>query len=299
MTRELVRAHPHRVAQSNRVDPDPWLFEDSRQPVPDGAIQGWDPTVDLHITRIVRLDPTSIRRDCELSDAAPLSLAVVWTCSTTSLRGGQSFPLASDSNQVETPLTLVGAQLFEKVVVQTQVILAGVHVSASPLAPRLPGSVLWTDEREFNLGGRAARFPMEWLDFNASGWLSPMAAWYLDWSPDEPEMPAMGAIRLYLNSAHEPLHEALVAADPTPEQLLLRQAVEFDVARTLVSRALASDDFWRDEENTEDGTVGAAIATLISALFPSDTPEGLRAKWRTDPRRIEVMLQAAMGLFRN
>lgn len=298
MTRGLVRVRPHLGARPDRVEVGPWIPDGSGVPVTDQPLVGWDPSVDLRLTRSVRVDAAGIRRDCALPETVPLSLAIAWACSATSLRGATARAVTSDLVG-EAAIELVGAELSDQVLVRTQVVLSSRTEGLSPIAPMLAGSILWEDEQIVVLEGRSARFPMEWLDFPASGWLPAGAGWFLDWSPEEPEMPAMGAMRLYINSGHESLHEALVAGNPTPAELVVREAIEFDVTRTLVTRALASDEFWRNNGESELGSAGEAVSALIGALFPNDTLEGLRAKWRADPQRIELQLQAATGLFWN
>jgi hypothetical protein len=297
MTRGLVRARPHLMARPDRVEVGPWS-DVSGTPLTDQPLVGWDPSVDMRLTRSIRVDAASIRRDCALPVAAPLTLAVAWACPATSLRGATTRVVSPDLGG-EVGVELVGAELSGQVIVLTQVVLSSRVDGESQIAPTLAGSILWEDEQVVALQGRSARFPMEWVDFAASGWLPAGAGWFLDWSPDEPEMPAMGAMRLYINSGHESLSGALVSVDPTPAELVVREAIEFDVARTLVTRALASDEFWRNNGETELGSAGNSVATLIGALFPNDTVDGLRAKWRADPQRIELQLQAATGLFWN
>jgi hypothetical protein len=298
MTRGLVRARPHLVALQDRVEAGPWIPDGSSVPMTDQPLVGWDPSVDIRLTRTVRVDAAGIRLDCALPEAAPLSLAIVWACSATSLRGATTQAVTPDLGD-DVGVQLVGAELSGQVVVRLQVVLSSRVEGVSQIAPFIAGSILWEDEQVVVLEGQSARFPMEWLDFAASGWLPAGAGWFLDWSPDEPEMPALGAMRLYINSGHESLSRALAAANPTAAERVVREAIEFDVARTLVTRALASDEFWRNSSESEPGSAGDSVATLIGALFPNDTLEGLRAKWHADPQRIELQLQAAAGLFWN
>jgi len=294
---QSVLARPHRIAHPDRVDARAWTLGDRGEPIPEGPIPGWDPSVDLTFNRNIRLDPASIRNDCDLPPTAPISVAVVWFCPATSLRSGSYVPINGESD-LSLAALVPGSNLGHRLVLRTQVLLAGNASPVSALGPRLPGSVLWEDEIWVTLEGRGARFPMEWLEFGISGWLPPDAGWYLDWSPEEPDLPSMGSVRLLLNANHQSIREAVSAIEPDEAQSLIRESIEFDVARTLVGGALDAEGFWPPGTNFAEGTVGASLAVLFAALYPNDSFESLRDRWRMDPQRVIVRLQAAFRLYR-
>jgi hypothetical protein len=62
-------------------------------------------------------------------------------------------------------------QIAEKVRFELTLILARPGKSSSRLAPLLPGSILWREEKLIILEGQGTRFPTELVSFTETGWL--------------------------------------------------------------------------------------------------------------------------------
>ncbi len=119
------------------------------------------------------------------------------------------------------------------------------------------------------------------------------------WSPDEPEAPALRAVRLYLNEGHAIVRAAVTANPPEPHQQVIRDAIEFDVARSLILGALRADPEAWDQAAGEPGSIASVVNRLLRVVFPTETLEGLRNRYSTTPQRLEVKIQDGLRLFRD
>ncbi|WP_245906201.1 hypothetical protein [Mycolicibacterium palauense] len=123
------------------------------------------------------------------------------------------------------------------------------------------------------------------------------AAWLLEWESDELEAPVLGGMRLLVNSSHETLPEMLRSGSSDARSGLLRAFVTFDVARSLVVGALASEHFVEDPESFESGTIGRMLFELISTCWPGAQLSALQARSIDDAARFEAELQARFGVI--
>ena len=296
MTR--VRSVPFLRIDQSRVVAGPWTDMASGAVLPSHGLDGWDPTTDLRFERDLTIDIDGARADAGLTDGEALACAVTWYCPTTTVRGaGTRVQLRDGSTNIRLAVEPSGRELAGRVEVRTLVVLAERGLGRAPLAARIPGSVLWDDSTTVALEGAGSRFPMEWLDFGSTAWLPSGAGWYLDWSPDAPEAPALGAVRLYLNSSHAAVRRAVTANPPTPEDRVVRDVIEFDVARSLILGALRADPGPWDAAAGEQGTVAAVVGRLLRVAFPTETMDGLRNRFTATPERLGVRIQDGLRLF--
>ena len=102
---------------------------------------------------------------------------------------------------------------------------------------------------------------------------------------------------MYLNAAH-PLMAALAEGQPDPELDRIREALDFDIARQLITGALANRDFLVDPDGFPGGSVGAAVRRLCrGVLFQYSSLEELSVRAKGQPSRFEADLQAAISLY--
>ena len=94
-----------------------------------------------------------------------------------------------------------GASAGGRLDLATQLVLRTPGTSPSPIAPRRPGAILWTQTDRIMLEGGAARFPVSAVDFAAMPRLPDDAAWALEWNPEDLESPVTAALRLLVNAA--------------------------------------------------------------------------------------------------
>ena len=298
MTR--IESTPFLRVGAARVVPGAWTDVRTGRTIPAGGIEGWDPSMDLEVEREVLIDLDGARADAGMTDADRLVCAAVWHCPVTTLRGaGSRIDLGTGDTVQRVRLAIPGAELAGRVNLRTLVALGTGGAANRPLVAIIPGSVLWEDSSVIPLEGRGSRFPMEWLEFGSAGWLPEGAGWYLEWSPDEPEAPALGAVRLYLNEGHATVRAAVTANPPEPHQQVIRDAIEFDVARSLILGALRADPEPWDQAAGEPGSVASVVNRLLRVVFPTETLEGLRGRYSATPQRLEVKIQDGLRLFRD
>jgi len=297
-----VQVLPYLVPHRDRVEPGTWRMRvEALEAEVTELLHYWDPGMPLNLLRRLKVDVDGVRADCQLSPLDRLRLSVVWQSPGTTLRGrGDCLELRDNSAAVEVELKLQvdGAVLADRIRVETQLVLGNMGTGESPLAPRLPGSVLWRDETSVQLEGSASRFPVQWVDFRDAGWLPANAGWYLDWDQDDLERPLLGGVRLYINSAHDVVRRAAGATHPLPTERPIRDAMRWDVGRTLILGALTNDEFVSDPGRYAEGSIGSAICSLIGANFPGESLESLRNRLRSDPFQFDCYLQDRLGLYR-
>lgn len=294
-----VVAFPYRMAREERIQAEPWVRAGAEGPEPlTDRLPGWDYNTDLRLGRLVSVDAAGVRADCGLGPDDPIALAAVWRSTGTILRGLGAGPRILDSApaQVRLEARLPSASLGGTLVVQTRLILAAPRPGAGPLEPRTAGSVLWQDEAAVALEGIGSRFPVEVVDFEASGWLPPRAAWYLVWDSLELDEPFLGSVRLLVNAKHR----RVTAATQNPKHAAnapIASMMYYDVGRTLIRGALASDEFTTRPDQYREGSTGWAVYALLRALFPADSPAGLRGLMEQQPVEFDAQLQAALRLL--
>jgi hypothetical protein len=260
----------------------------------------WDPSLPLHLIRNVRVQVGEVLEECGLRPDAGLRLGVVWQSPGTTLRGrGSVGELSGVSGEQEVALDVQidGGNLANRVHLETQLALAASGSPDSSIAPRRSGSILWRDMFTIRLEGSGSRFPVQWSDFRNAGWLPDEAGWYLEWDPDDLARPFLGGVLLFVNEAHERVRSAAAATRPTPVDRPVRDAMRWDVARSLILGALGNEEFVRGPQGFDDETVGRVILNLITAHFPGESVESLYNRWRTNPARFDCYLQDRLGLF--
>jgi hypothetical protein len=295
-----VESAPFLRIDPTAIDARPWVDVATGRPVPATGMDGWDASVDLDLERHLRGDVRACRAGAGLGDAARIVCSATWHCPATTVRGfGSRIEMTTDSQDLVLSLHVPGRELAGSLDVRTLILLLEGDTDDPPLSARVPGSVLWEDSHRVPLEGQGSRFPMEWLDFGSAGWLPAGAGWYLEWSADEPSAPALGSIRLYLNESHAAIRAAVSARPPDPEQQVIRETMQFDVARMLVLGALRADPEAWDTAGEEPGTVATVVNRLIRVVFPTETLPGLRNRYAVAPDRLEVRMQDGLRLFRD
>lgn len=293
-----VISPPYKTVTSAVVQASPWIDAGTGEPFPEAGLGGWDPTVDLRLRRSMTIHDTTIRREAGLGGTASIACVVAWRSPETTLRGPAWRAGVEGDGTVVAEIEVPGSMIGDRVELTTQIVLRRGGPGDARLAARTSGSVLWSDVAMLRVAGDGGRFPMEWLDFAAAGWLPEGAAWYLEWSPDQPEMPAMGSIRLYLNSGHPPLCEALAANPPLAQHRALREALRYDVARQLILGAIGADEETWDAAASDPESTAAAVNRLMRMTFPHESLSSLRLR-RSEPlARLEARLQAGLRAYR-
>lgn len=294
-----IVAFPYRTARAERVQVEPWVHSGMEGPEPlDAQLPGWDYNTNLRVGRQVLIDSAGVRADCGLGPDDPIALVAVWRSTGTILRGlgaGQRVPDGAPA-QVRLEARLPSTSMGGTLVLQTRLILAAQRPGAGSLEPWVAGSVLWQDEVAVALEGIGSRFPVEVVDFEASGWLPPGAAWYLAWNSLELDEPFLGSVRLLVNAKNR----RVAAAVQNPKHAastLIASMMYFDVGRSLIRGTLASDEFTARPDQYREGSTGWAVHALLRALFPADSPLSLRGLMDQHPAEFDAQLQAALRLL--
>ncbi len=292
MTRTRIR--PFWTVEDDRISFVEWHRLRGEASVP-LKVDDWDPATDLHIQAEVGFMLADVMEDCGLQPGDEVRLFLGWSSSGTSIRGGhlaEQQPHA-DLDHHAIDCVVPGAELAGRLKLQVALVLAR-SVQDRPFVASRPGSVLWSDEVRVSLAGAGTRFPTEIVDFSSVPGMSVDAAWYLDWDIQGPAMPVLGGLRLMVNSRSRRVVSALTTGSTQPDALAIREAIRFDVARTMVGTALS---LWQpaDVEELDDDTVGEAVRRLIAALPGHPAFAEAQAIYASHPAEIEAGLQ---GFFR-
>jgi hypothetical protein len=264
-------------------------------------IDDWDYSVPLSISCRVTVDVSRIREQTHLTLDDRLVMVALWEASSTGIRevGSRHELPASGEGSFELLVNLEGSRIGGQLTLERQIVLAARGESPEPLAPRAPGSIVLTEPRSERktviLEGEAARFPTEVTDFNQLTIAEPDALWFLELDLADMEQSPLAAMRLYVNGAHPAVRRALVADDATGD--LVRSVLQWDVARTLVDRALDNDEFIEEWDSFAEASVGEMLQQLIQRYWPGEDAGSLRARRETSRSRFEYQLQARLALL--
>jgi hypothetical protein len=295
--RRTIPAAPYLVADVAAIDAEPWRTMDG-EAVPH-TLQHWDVSTTLRLERRVTLDLDSLSASTGL--VSGVGLATRWRSDLTRMRQATApTPLDVAAGGVVTTVLSVevpGHRCGGKLELETMVVLTAVPEAAGPLSAKRVGSVLWRARDLYVLEGEGALFPTTDVDFNELRALDPAAAWALEWSPDQLDRPVRAGVRLLLNSRCAPLMAALRADPDEPIARTTRSILYYDVARSLIQGALASEELHEGSEEFEPDSVGRMLLDLLDMHWPGTDARVLARRWRETPHRLEAELQARTGLF--
>lgn len=294
MTR--ITSPPFLAAPADHIRPEAWqvLINGQWQDLPE-RIAEWDYATELTLRRVVEVNDAVVREACELPGDAPLALGVTWHASGTNRRG--AFPLVGiRDGRAPLFVRLAGDELGGQLHLRTPLILAENISRVSPVGAHRAGSMLWSDLVSVHLEGNSAMFPIELIDFEATGLAPADAVWYLDWNPADPTSATLGSLRLYLNAGNEAVRRAGGEPGADPESQTITSAMRFDVLRQLIEGALENDEF-DDGVEYPTGTVGASMRSALRLTFGGQPVNAIRALRRTSRSDFEVRIQAASRLF--
>ena len=296
-----VQSFPYLRPAHDRIAVLAWqqIKEDGTDDVLPERLPHWDPGTSVTVNATVHMDIKLVWQDCRFADRDRLRLVLLWDSPGTSLRGSgsaltiqQGYPL----DTVELRVQVSGEQLADRVRFLLHLVLAGPGQSSFKLAPHIPGSILWQEERVLLLEGQGPRFPMEFLNFAASSNPLPAGAgWYLEWNAEQFDELFMGNVRLFLNKDNKAVFKS--TQGHSREDALIQGMIRFDMGKTMIITALSSDHFIDNYRQYEEGSVGATIRNLLNTYFPKETIEGLANLYRNSAARFECVLQERFQLF--
>ncbi|MEJ2866730.1 hypothetical protein WCD74_03080 [Actinomycetospora sp. OC33-EN08] len=277
----------------------PWLMATASEFVELSAeLPDWDYDSVLRLRRPMRVDGLRARRSTGLGPDSTLVLSVLWSSSSSGLRGRvwQQVLPADDEMEVEIAFDLPGDELGGQLDLETVVTLGyrGIEVE-SAAAPTRPGSVLWRDVRSALLQGDNVLFPLAVADFQQLVYPTG-ASWHLELGQNL-DAQALGSILLLANKRREAVVNALTSAgDPSDADRRVLSVVRSDVIRSLIERAIV-DDVFDMEEDYPAGSIGALLVAVVRNTFPDRTLEMLRRERSHEPIRFATRLQSATDLL--
>lgn len=296
-----ARAVAYRQATPGRMIAGTWETLSNEAPAPLPSILApLDYLSRVRLRREVIVDLAGLRTDCGLSKGVPLTLAASWSSTGTTLKRSLTrvdLVSADDACLVELAGEIPGAGIAGTLHIDTNILMGGPQDNPLPLIAGYVGSILLSERCTVALDESASFFPVEIVDFRAGVWANPDAGWRLSWNSLALDQPFLGTVRLFINSAHQRIAQAVTNEPPSAEADAIRSAIYFDVARTLVSGALASEEFVERDGDYADGSCGRVLYVLIQMLFPGDALPGLRnaATERTD--HFNTDLQGRLRVF--
>lgn len=288
---------PYLLPGDDHVTPDDWTLADGT--ALGERLDHWDPHTDLEMAREVTIDLGALRAECGLGHGAALALVAGWRSDRTRLRAhGDPVELGVLGELVRAPVTLsiAGDSAGGRLDLWTGLVLRAPDRSSSPLAARRPGSILWQDDVAVALEGSAARFPVTPIDFAAVPWVPEEASWALEWDPEDLGSPVLGALRLLINAGDDELVSAVRTGSEGPIPRLVRSFVYYDIARSLVHGALASERFTASPEEWQEESLGRMLFELLDRCWPGVPAGSLRERLIATPGRFDAELQAALGV---
>lgn len=264
-------------------------------------IDHWDPVTDLALTRAVTVDLDALRRQCGLGTQSTFALLATWRAPTRTRLGGtgERLSLGALAGVVRAPLSLdiPGSESGGRLDLTTRLVLRSPGPDPSPISPRRPGSILWTETYRVALEGGAARFPTAAADFSSIARVPDNAAWYLDWDPHDLSQPVMGGLRLLVNQANDRVVSAVRTASGDPASTAVRAFILVDVARQLIRTTIESEDFVAAPDSFPDNSVGRMARDLIATVWPGLTVEAVRTRALSEAPRFDAEVQAALELL--
>ena len=296
-----IQSFPYIRPAHRQIEVTEWqqIMEDgSGIPLPE-RLPHWDPGMSIAVSAAVRLNIEQIWQECMLSEEDQLRLVLLWESLGTGLRGRGSAATIQHrypTSTVEVSGRIDGTQLADQVRFLVHLVLANPGQGSSKLAPHIPGSILWKEERVVLLEGQGPRFPTEFLHFaDPSNPLPAGAGWYLEWAPEILEESFMGRVRLFLNEDNKIITRSVEGH--SQEDVLIQGMIRFDIGKTMIVAALSNESFVEGYRHYEDGSVGATIRNMLYTYFPTQTIEGLAGLYRNSAARFECTLQEYFQLF--
>ncbi|GAB4523342.1 MAG: hypothetical protein OHK0046_36910 [Anaerolineae bacterium] len=297
-----IKTYPYLTADPKRVTlVQDWRYLDASGSVePAEMLENWEPTAFVEADITLRVDLDGIMQDCGLAHDAQLRLVAGWRSSGTMLRGqGSRVDLNSKnaSELIRLKVRINGTDVARDIMLFAAVILVDAGFQPEALSPTTPGSVIWVTEHILLLEDEFQYFPIELTDFSAKDWLVPAdAAWYLEWDAGDLYQIAHDDVKLYLNSVHNVVLEALADNQSTSD--VFENFLLFDIARNLILGALANPQFVEDPLQYPDDTIGAVINGLIREYFPDYTVTSLY-KMSQNRSLFEAQLQHYLRFLRD
>jgi len=268
-------------------------------PAPD-LVDHWSYSTQMILDCSIDVDPFKVRSDCQLPGKARIGAVAVWAATSTNLRCASEVLVIESTGKHKLEFSIAAGLAGGVLAVERRVVLLDPVTTRSPLTPSRAGSILWQEPRKDTLKlvleGTSPRFPTEFTDFEMGRIGEPGSIWWLHLDLSDLDSSALSAVRLYLNSKSEAARRIDSGADDE-EARAFRSALEWDVARQMILRAISMDEFRSGWGSFVPTSIGEVIETLILRLFPGQDSASLFSILESSPDVLEARLQGRVGLF--
>lgn len=285
-------ASPFHVADDASVRPGAWSIAtpSGDAPLPEW-LRSWDLGERLQLSRRMLLDVDALLASSGLEPSTRVAITVVVaTPSFSMVAARQSASLEGEAVDVTLLPEISGHLAAGTAALRTTVTLDETLADPGPRVASRRGSVLWRDERKVRLHGDGSQFPVMVVDFVAAG-LEAGAPWMVDLD-DDLHRPVMGSIALLVNERFSAVVDAMTDKVGPEQSAVVRSVVFADVGRTMLERALTTDDIlgeWPQE------SLGAVLRDLLAGLPAA--PDELRRERDLDPARWAARCHATFRLM--
>lgn len=298
---KTITAVPYRRAAAHRFTAGQWESQSPEGQSPLATVlPSFDYSSILRLRREVIVDVAGLREDCGLSGSVQLLLAASWYSPGTVLRrrlAQAPIPQGDELCLVELVGNVPGSHVASEVCLDTSILVGARQDSSSPLSAKDAGAVLFRERQTIQLDESQPCFPVEVVDFGKGSWANAEAGWRLSWNVHAMEQPFLGSVRLLINAAHPRVAHAVSSETPNSEASAIRSSIYFDIARALISGALASEEFVEHDGDYARGSCGRVIHEMLQLLFPGDDVAGLAAASKQRPDYFTTDLQGRLRLF--
>lgn len=247
-------------------------------------------TLDVDLPRMLR--ESGLQTPDDTPDYSPprLAAALIWSSSTTKIRGASSRrQLVDGINQLDV---LVDGQVLGGVLTVYAVItlLDDAIFTDNRIAPRSQGNIIWTsDELQLPLEGGGSRFTMTPVAFDKAG-IEPLNAMWLVQLSDNFEVPISSGVRVLVNISH-PITKSVLENPNNSDGEAWRKALESEVMTLLVHHGVSGLDPADYDSPMEVGSLGEGIQALMGSFFPREKPSDLI----NELPRISATIRAAVS----
>ena len=262
---------PHRSLPEEVFGTFPWSYRNPQGELIEVSgreisIDGWDYNMDLDFQRQVHLDVTEIYRLCHLSRDAEVQLICSWFCPTTKVKkiAHRSSNLEIDENAwlFDLKISINGDELAEFLFVDLELVVVNFSSPADRFVASRPGHKIAQQKLQVRLEGSGSQFPTSAIDFAKSSFPTG-ACWHLQWNHSDLEGYLMH------DSSLPQFRESWFirkVSDPDSE---MASVVSWDVARRLISGALANDSFAENAENYPPESIGGVVVDCSNYVIPA------------------------------
>lgn len=284
---KTITAFPYLQIAKESPQIQSWSVEVDGEPLPVNDVSqrkfvcdGWAVGTPVGFQCTLSADWEKARREASLMAGDILAACLVWHCPGTGLRGcGSAVEChSSEVGPITLKVEIDGTRLGLKVSISPRLFVQklGSARNRDPLTAVRPGSILWSGGPEWTLilEGQGSMFPIALVDFTKESSLLRFqkAPWYLSWEADDFTSPLLAAVRLYLNIDHSQVRTSTEGGGNKKEaSKVLWSALRTDIARMLLERALADEDFIQDfsrpKSEYDPESIGFYVQNMIRTHF--------------------------------